>query len=429
MKKTIIPMRFVLLFSTFLMTVLLFVDRASISAAKTDITKDLGLSITEFGWIMAIFTLGYALFQTPTGKLADKFGARKVISGIVIAWSVLTSLTGLAWSYLSMLIIRFLFGAGEAGAYPSLAKVVYNWYPIKERGVAQGINFSGSRIGAAFAMPLVAWMITEIGWRHTFMVFGGFGFLYGILWYILFRDKPEKARFIGAKEVEYIVANRQKSESGTVKSVKFIDLMKSSSMWKLMIQYICSNFTFYFSITWMYTYILDRFQLGVVETGFYVSIPLIGGAIGNWFGGVLVDAIFRKNQWTQSRRIPATVGFFLSAVGMIMVTQTNTPGLSVVFMTLAVLGADMTLSPSWAFCIDIGKEDAGFVSGTMNMAGNLGAFVTIIAFPYLFKWTNKYEPFFIICAILSILAIVLWFSLDPRKSITNDSILKSNQNE
>lgn len=418
-------MRFVLLFSTFLMTVLLFVDRASISAAKTDICKDLDISITQFGWIMAIFTLGYALFQTPTGRLADVFGARKVISGIVIAWSVLTSLTGMAWNYVSMLIIRFLFGAGEAGAYPSLAKVVYNWYPIKERGVVQGINFSGSRLGAAFAMPLVAWLIMGIGWRNTFLVFGGFGLLYGILWYLLFRDKPENAGLIGEEEVDYIRKNRQQAPAVASRSVKFIDLMKSVSMWKLMIQYICSNFTFYFSITWMYTYILDRFQLGVVETGFYVSIPLIGGAIGNWVGGVLVDAIFRKNKWKLSRRIPAAVGFFLSAIGMIMVTQVNTPILSVVFMTLAVFGADMTLSPSWAFCIDIGKEDAGFVSGTMNMAGNLGAFVTIIAFPYLFKWTNKYEPFFIICAVLSILAIVMWFSLDPGKSIYKESKLKS----
>ena len=415
-------MRFVLLFSTFLMTVLLFIDRASISAAKTDICKDLDISITQFGWIMAVFTLGYALFQTPTGRLADVFGARKVISGIVIAWSVLTSLTGVAWNYISMLIIRFLFGAGEAGAYPSLAKVVYNWYPIKERGVVQGINFSGSRLGAAFAMPLVAWLIMGIGWRNTFLVFGGFGLLYGILWYLLFRDKPENAGLIGEKEVDYIRKNRQQAPAVASRSLKFIDLMKSVSMWKLMIQYICSNFTFYFSITWMYTYILDRFQLGVVETGFYVSIPLIGGAIGNWVGGVLVDAIFRKNKWTLSRRIPAAVGFFLSAIGMIMVTQVNTPGLSIIFMTLAVFGADMTLSPSWAFCIDIGKEDAGFVSGTMNMAGNLGAFVTIIAFPYLFKWTDKYEPFFIICAVLSILAIVMWFSLDPRKSLSNEKI-------
>ena len=421
MKRTLIPIRFVLVFSTFLLTVLLYVDRASISAAKTDICSDLGLSITDFGWIMAAFTLGYALFQTPTGKMADKYGSRRIISGIVTIWSGLTAATGAAWNYLSMLIIRFLFGAGEAGLFPAIAKVVYNWYPIRERGIVQGINFSGSRIGAAFAMPLVAWMITEVGWRYTFVIFGILGLVVSGLWYILFRDKPESARFIGHKEVEYIKNNRQQTSTEVKKTLSLRLLIKSGTIWKIMIQYICSNFTFYFSITWMYTYILERFNLGVVETGFYTSIPLIAGAAGNWLGGSLVDAIYRRGNWKLSRRVPAVIGFALSATGMIMVTQVMSPGLSVIFMSLAVFGADMTLSPSWAFCIDVGKEDAGVVSGTMNMAGNLGAFVTIIAFPYFFKWTNRYEPFFIVCSILSMVAIVLWFSLNPTKPVVIES--------
>src|SRR3989339_1397224 len=152
MKKSSFPIRFVFVFSRFLLTDWLYVDRACISAAKSDISSDLGFSMTEFGWIMAVFTLGYALFQTPAGKLADTRGARGVISGIVSIWSLLTASTGFAWNYTSMLVIRFLFGAGEAGAFPALSKVVYNWYPIRERGIIQGINFSGSRIGAAFAM-------------------------------------------------------------------------------------------------------------------------------------------------------------------------------------------------------------------------------------------------------------------------------------
>jgi len=137
----------------------------------------------------------------------------------------------------------------------------------------------------------------------------------------------------------------------------------------------------------------------------------------------MVDAIYRAGKWKRSRSLPAIAGFTLSAIGMIMVTQVSSPMLSVAFMALAVFGADMTLSPSWAFCIDIGKENAGVVSGTMNMAGNLGAFVTIIAFPYLFKWTGQYEPFFIICAGLSLVAIVLWASMNPEKPI----LIENNQ--
>ena len=417
MKKTIIPIRFVLVFSTFLLTILLYVDKACISAAKKHISTCLGFSMTDFGWIMAVFTLGYALFQAPSGKLADKKGARGVIAGIVTIWSILTAITGFAWSYTSMLIIRFLFGAGEAGAFPALSKVVYNWYPVGERGIIQGINFSGSRIGAAFAMPLVAWLLNEIGWRHTFLVFGCFGILYGVLWYVFFKDKPEEVGFIGSDEVEYILNNRQKTEQGPQKKLPFSTILQSSTIWKTSIQYICSNFTFYFSLTWMYPYIQERFQLGLVEAGFYTSIPLVAGAVGNWLAGILVDNIYRKGKWTLSRRLPAIIGFLLSAIGMIAVTQVSSPLASVAFMSLAVFGADMTLSPSWAFCIDIGKENAGIVSGTMNMAGNLGAFVTIIAFPYLFKWTGQYEPFFFICAALSCIAAIIWLTLHPEKSI------------
>jgi ACS family glucarate transporter-like MFS transporter len=421
MKKTIIPIRYVLVFSTFLLTVLLYVDRACISAAKKDISSDLGFSNTDFGWIMAVFTLGYALLQTPSGKLADKHGARGVIATIVAIWSALTAITGLSWNYASMLVIRFLFGAGEAGAFPALSKVVYNWFPVKERGIIQGINFSGSRIGAAFAMPLVVWMLHEIGWRHTFFVFGLFGVLFGVLWYLLFRNKPENAVYIGSNEIDYIVKNRQQSTSEVKEILPFRKIFKSTTMWKTCVQYICSNFTFYFSLTWMYPYIQERFQLGELEAGFYTSIPLIAGAVGNWVAGMMVDSIYRKGNFKLSRQLPAIIGFSLSAIGMIAVTQVSTPLVSVAFMALAVFGADMTLSPSWAFCIDVGKENSGAVSGMMNMAGNLGAFVTIIAFPYLFNWTNQYEPFFYICAGLSLLAILMWTKMNPEKSIRNDS--------
>jgi ACS family glucarate transporter-like MFS transporter len=221
--------------------------------------------------------------------------------------------------------------------------------------------------------------------------------------------------------VEYIKKNRQQSKPGAKTSLSFSDIMKSTTMWKTMFQYICSNFTFYFSLTWMYPYIQERFQLGLVEAGFYTSIPLIAGAAGNWVAGLIVDAIYRTGKWKLSRRLPAILGFALSAIGMIMVTQVSSPVLSIAFMAMAVFGADMTLSPSWAFCIDIGKENAGVVSGTMNMAGNLGAFVTIIAFPYLFKWTGQYEPFFIICAGLSVVAVLLWARMNPEKPIQTEN--------
>ncbi len=417
MKKTYIPIRYLLVLSTFLLTVLLYIDRACISAAKDDICSDLGFDLTDFGWVMAVFTLGYALFQVPSGKLADKFGPRGVVSGIVLIWSALTAVTGMAWSYASMLVIRFFFGAGEAGAFPSLSKVVYNWYPVKERGIVQGINFSGSRLGAAFALPLVAWMITVVGWRHSFLIFGGIGILYGILWLLLFKNKPEESKTLGEQEKKYIIDNRQEPSkvNGTI---AFSKIIKSRNVWMTMIQYVCSNFTFYFTLTWMFPFVKEKFGLSPVEAGLYSSIPLIAGAAGNWIGGILVDFLYRIKGIKLSRKVPAIIGFSLAAFGMVMVTLSASSTMAVVFLAIAVFGADMTLSPSWVFCIDIGKENAGAVSGTMNMAGNLGAFITIMAYPYLIEWTGSNVPFFYIAASLSVVAIIMWSFMNPKQILT-----------
>lgn len=416
MKKSIFPFRILLILFSFFLTVLLYVDRACISTAKDDIMHDLNFTVTDFGWVMAVFTLGYALLQTPSGKLADKHGARLVIASIVSVWSVLTAVTGFAWNYVSMLVIRFMFGAGEAGAFPALSKVVYNWFPVKERGIVQGINFSGSRIGAAVGLPLVAVLIDAFGWRHTFLIFGAVGVAFALLWFFLFKDKPEDSNFISETEKQYIIQNRQQS-SVKKEILSFSTILKSTNMWLAMVQYICSNFTFYFTLTWMYPYIKEKFMLGSVEAGMYAAVPLIAGAVGNWLSGFLVDFIYSKGKLKMSRQLPAMIGFVLAAVGMILVTQASSPLLSVVFMSMAVMGADMTLSPSWAFCIDIGKENAGAVTGTMNMAGNLGAFVTIIAYPYLFKWTGSNEPFFYICAASSVIAIAAWWFMKPEVEI------------
>ena len=417
MKKPRFPIRILLVFSTFMLTVLLYIDRACISAAKEEISRDLNFDLTDFGWVMAIFTLGYALFQTPSGKWADKKGPRGVITSIVAIWSVLTAMTGAAWNFTSMMVIRFLFGAGEAGAFPSLAKVVYNWFPVKERGIIQGINFSGSRIGAAFALPLVAIIISSVGWRISFFIFGMVGVLFAVLWYWLFRNTPEESGAISEQEKRYILETREQSSSKGKGNLSFRKIISTRNIWLAMFQYMASNFTFYFTLTWMYPYLKDRFALGGVEAGLYSMVPLFAGAVGNWVSGLWVDSLYKRRNVKISRRLPAIVGFILAAFGMLIMARIDTPQVAIIFLAIAIFGADMTLSPSWAFCIDIGKENAGVVSGTMNMAGNLGAFVTIIAFPYLYEWTGSFQPFFYVCMVLSAIAIALWLAMDPNKSI------------
>lgn len=431
MKKSIVPQRFVLVTFTFLISVLMYVDRACIGAAKGSVSDEFGLSNIQWAWVMAAFTLGYALMQTPSGKLADKKGARVVMSGIITVWSILTALTGVAWSFISMVVIRFLFGAGEAGAFPTLSKVVYKWFPVNERGIIQGINFSGSRIGGAVAYPIVVALIALLGWRGSFFIFGAVGLVFAVVWWFYFRNSPEESKFIGEDEKQYILENRQQDGAGKKGNLTFIKTLKSKNMLLAMVQYIGSNFTFYFTLTWMFPYLKEAMQSTGTAASFWAMAPLIGGAIGNWVSGFMVDEIYKSGNLTLSRRLPAIIGFSLAAIGVVLMTNATTDINKVLFLTLAIFGADMTLSPSWAFCIDIGKENAGAVSGTMNMAGNLGAFTSILAFGYLADGliNSGVDPkqalagndmFFYVCAALSIVSIVAWLLMNPNKSIKTE---------
>lgn len=405
---------------TFLLALLLYIDRVCISVAKGPISSTLDLSEKQMGWVLATFSLGYALFQTPSGIFADRFGPRKVLATIVTLWSIFTALTGAAFNFVSLLIVRFLFGAGEAGAFPGISRAVYSWIPLHERGIVTGINFSGSRLGAAFALPAVAWLISAYGWRLSFLILGVAGIAWAIVWYAWFRDNPEDHPGISEAEKNLIISTRQDSSSvNTKEKINFLSVLKSKNMWLAMGQYFCSNFTFFFALTWLFPFIKDRYQLETIEAGFYTSIPLIFGAFGNWFSGWLVDRIFKQGKWNQSRIIPASLGFLLAAIGLLGSIYMDSVAGAILFLSLAIFGADMTLPPSWAFCVDIGKKHSGAISGTMNMAGNIGAFLTALMFPYLMAWSGSTTPFFVVGAILNVLAVGFWFMMKPQQPYTS----------
>ncbi len=414
-KKNIFPVRHKMVFGTFILALIVLFDRILISVAKDPISNDLSLNDKQMGWILSIFALGYALFQTPSGYLADKFGVRRILTIIVSLWSLFTALTGAVYNFITLLIVRFIFGAGEAGAFPSMARAIYSWIPLKERGIVNGINFSGGRIGAAIALPVVAWLIELTSWRASFLILGAIGIVWAVIWHFWFRDSPSDHPSISIEELNYIQNNIQESSSSAeTKNISFSKMFKSKSIWLLMGQYFSSNFTFFFCLTWLFPHLKIKYNLDAIEAGFYSSAPLIFGAVGNWVSGFLVDFIYKKNHWSLSRKIPAIIGFSLATIGIISSIYMKEVTGGVIFISLAVFGADMTLSPSWSACVDIGKEHSGTVSGTMNMAGNLGSFFTALAFPYMMAFTGSSLPFFFLAAALNLLAIPMWLAVKPQ---------------
>jgi MFS transporter, ACS family, glucarate transporter len=403
----------------FLLSVLLYVDRVCMSSAKESMAGDLKLTDTQMGWVLSIFALGYAIFQVPSGLLADRFGPRFVLSAVVTVWSGFTALTAAAQGFGSMLAYRFLFGAGEAGAFPGCARAVYSWIPMSERGLVQGVMFSGARFGAAFTLPVVAWMVSRLGWRASFVILGAVGVGWAVFWYLWFRDDPRTHPRISVAERELILRTRQQALAGQDEGLPLTAgrLARSRNVWLLMGQYFASNFTFFFCLTWLFPYLKTRYLLGMVEAGFYAAAPPLAGAFGNWTAGAVIDWIYRRGRWTASRRAPAIFGFLLAAGGLIACVQMDTVLGAIVCLSVAVFGADMTIAPSWTVCIDIARKHAGTVSGTMNMAGNLGSFITALAFPYLLKWTGTHNAFFYVGAAFSVVAVGVWLVVRPDRKL------------
>jgi ACS family glucarate transporter-like MFS transporter len=399
--------RHFLLVGTFLLTMLLYVDRVVISAAKEQISGELQLSDTQFGWAISAFALGYALFQVPAGQLADRFGPRRTLAAIVILWSVFTALTATAWGFLSLLVFRFAFGAAEAGAMPACAKAVYSWLPTAERGVANGINLSGTRVGAALALPGLAWMLSSFGWRQTFVIMGAIGLLWVLAWYALFRDRPEDHWAMSEAEVQKIVAGRTLSAPQADPS-RHASGSHQGGLGLVITQYFASCFTFFFALSWLFPYLQATYRLTTIETGFLTALPLAAGAAGNWLGGVGSDLAIRRTGSAASLRYVAIIGFVLAALGLVGCLYAETAVVAVAFLSITVFGADMTLPPSWAFCIEVGGERSGTVTGKMNMVGAFGAFATGLAFPYLHGAFNSATPFFLTAVALNLTGAMLW---------------------
>ncbi len=395
-------------------------DRICISAASDSIRADLHISSQVMGYIFGVFALGYAFFQIPAGWLADKYGPKKALSWVVMSWSTFTALTGAAWNAISMLIVRFLFGIGEAGAFPGATKAFYRWIPARERGLANGIFHSGARVGAALSLFLLPFLIRLVGWRLTFVITGFLGLAWVSVWIWWYRDNPRQKKSISPAELEYIESGIN-DENSVTSRLSLGQIITSSNMLLVMFQYIASNITFFISFTWLLPYLVSQWG---PEAEIYAPIPLVFGMFAQWFSGWVGTIIYPRMGQVLSRKIPAVTGFFISVVGLILITLH--PGSSalafVLLFSIAVFGVEMTIAPSWSLCMDIGGENSGTVSATMNMLGNIGSAAGAIIFPFFINHvtipvmvtkTGTANSFFVFAALMNALAIIAWLLIRP----------------
>jgi len=367
--------------------------------------------------VFSAFTLAYGLFQVPGGWLADRFGPRRVLAGIVSYWSVFTMATAAAWNAVSLVVIRFLFGAGEAGAFPAATRAFSRWLPSTERGFAQGITHSGARLAGAVTPPLVAWMMVRWGWRWPFLLFGATGFVWGAIWFWYYRDRPEDHPGVNAAELATIQEGRDGTAHDGETRVPWGILLRSRNMWLICAMYAAYVYTFWIFLTWIPTYLVESRGFSLLESGVYAGLPLFAGAVTNTLGGWASDRLSASRGLRWGRRIPAVAGFVAGVAFIVPGALAGEPLVAVACLTLAAAGLEFTTGVSWAVVIDVGQEYAGTVSAMMNMSGNLAGALSPVVFGALVQWTGRWEVPFLIAAALSLVAALLWLRIDPERSV------------
>jgi len=405
-----------------LMYLITYLDRVNISTAAPVIAKEFGFDKITMGIIFSSFVWAYAAFQVPGGWLSDRFGARSVLTIIVTYWSIMTAATAAATGVVSFVVLRFLFGIGEAGAFPGATRAMQLWYPRHERGFVQGVTHSASRLGAAIAPPLVVLIMTTWDWQAVFYISGAVGLVWAVLWFLTYRDFPAQHPLVNKTELEHIHGrdatgnvNRAQSEKP---SVPWATLLRSRNMWAIMCAYFTYVYCLWIFLSWLPSYLVDFRHFTLLKAGLFASLPLFAGVIGDTVGGLATDWLLHKTGNTKlARRSVAIVGLLGCVCFIVPTALTEDAYIAVYCLTGAMFFLECTIGPAWAVPMDVGGKCSGTVSGMMNMAGNIGGALSPIVFGVLVQFGSWQAPF-IVAAGLLVLGAAIWaFWLDPDVSV------------
>lgn len=398
------------------LSVITYLDRVCISVAGPRMQEALHIGSVGWGWITGIFTLSYAAFEIPSGIMGDRFGPRRVLTRIVLWWSAFTSLTGAVSGFYPLLLTRFLFGAGEAGAYPNASVVVARWFPLPERSRAFGILLMAAQIGGAFAPLLVVPIQARYGWRGSFYVFGVLGAVWSALWYGWFRDSPAEKSGVGRCELDEtrgVIAEVRKSLPWRV-------ALRSKNFWATISVAFCYVYTFYFFQSWFHTYLVKAH--GYSEQNLLLSsLPFFVAACANCTGGLASEVLVRRIglKWGRCSMGVAGLGISALCAGAVMFTQHQVAVM--VLLSLVYAGITFQQPIMFAVCLDIGGPYAGAMVGAMNTSAQVGSLISALAFGYLVDRFASYNLPFIPMALLLLLGAALWLVLDPTRPLGDEA--------
>ncbi len=388
---------------------LAYIDRVAISLSSSSIQRDLALTDGELGYAFSAFTLAYALFEVPSGWLADRFGARRMLTRIVLWWSAWTMATAAAVGFRSLVSIRFLFGMGEAGVLPTLASAFRRWLPERERGRAFGLTVAAAALGTAISQPIVGAMLQRFSWRESFVAFGALGFGWALAWYWWMRDEPREHAAANAAEIAEIGPPALEAHA----AVPWARLVRSRGLIAVCGMYFCAIYGWYFFMTWLPQYLERARGFNLRETSLLAALPWLAIAAGCLLGGLLSDSLVKRYGRRVGLRTPGIIGMPIAALMIVGAILTPSAGIAAAFLTAAAGFAALGIASAWSTCLAIGGRHGGVVSGAMNMFGNLGGTVCPIVFGQSLERLGSWNVPLASVAVLYAISGLLWWAVDP----------------
>jgi MFS transporter, ACS family, glucarate transporter len=430
------------------MTFILYLDRSCINQAAPVIKRELGISETQKGIIFSAFALAYALFEIPAGRWGDRNGSRRIVTRIVLWWSVFTALTGAAGGFVSLVVIRFLFGAGEAGALPNSARILREWFPDSSRGRAQGIVTTAMLLGGAASYTTSQWLIDWVGWRWSFAVFALIGAGWALAFYAWFRDDPAEHPQANDAERKMIASGRMPVKAaGVAEDTQSVDLVDHTRQvhgpipWKRVIS--CSNIWLLSGAiitmtamsellnSWYPTYLQEARGASQDLSGRLTTLVLFPGAIAAFFGGWLTDWLVRttgSRRW--GRTSQAVVGAGLAAFGIVASVWTDSTVVASAFIALVAFGVQLQLPAWWACATQVSGQHLGAIFGLMNMMGGLGRMLSQLFVGSFADWRKsqgytgraQWDPSLYLYVVIALCGMVLWALINPEKTVDNQAV-------
>ena len=414
--------RWVLIFWLFILSAVAFLDRVNISIAGILLASDYHLSEIKLGWIFSSFLAGYALFQTPGGRLADRLGSRSVLALGVVWWGIFTALTAavptnLGFALLALMGVRFALGAGEAVIYPASNQFVARWIPSAERGLANGLIFSGVGAGAGLTPPFITYLMLKHGWRSSFLVCAVLGLLAGLVWYLIARNSPQEHPLVSGSELARIQSGLPPSIETSKRSlVSWRRMLESREVLATTLSYFTFGYVAWIFFNWFYIYLAKVRGLNLKASALYSMLPFIAMAVCSILGGILSDVVTRSKGARVGRCGVAVFAMILAAIFLVLGSSAENARVAVVVLAGGAGALYLSQSSFWSVSADIGGASSGSVSGFMNMGNQFGGMITASLTPWIASRLGWKAPFFVAAA-LCLGGATAWLFVDPRNRL------------